>query len=342
MNAKTFIGAFVGAISACFVFISLLVWYVDPYQFYGKNEAYGISENYRYQNPGLAKHYDYETILIGTSITHVIRPSTVDSVFNTETMKLTIKGSSNHEQYLMAKLALETGKPKRVIWGADYFTATREYNKALNDRDFPHYLYDDNYLNDWVFLFNLGNLKLTVNRLLQEDTIRADFNKIEVQYSKKGGLKQILSRKETDSYDIPGDIYKIGPTIKENVDHNMVELIEAYPEVQFEVYIAPYTVLFLQDSLVFERNKVFAEYLVEKLDPLPNVNVHFFQAEKSISHNFEQFVDRYHSKPSIGRFIVEHLKSGDYKVGAKDMSEKFKTMKRQTEDFYVDNYLMRE
>lgn len=81
-----------------------------------------LSEEERYQNPGLAKNYDYDNIIIGTSMTENFLPSQVDASLGGTTLKLSMEGSTVDEHYKIAKLALETGKVKQVLWGLDYFS----------------------------------------------------------------------------------------------------------------------------------------------------------------------------------------------------------------------------
>lgn len=122
MKHKSFVRFLLAAVVMYSLAFMAFVYVIDPLQVY-RAASYPpmFSEEERFQNPGLAKNYEYDTIIIGSSMTQNFVPSDVDRVFGGKTLKLSIEGSTAHEQYLTAKLALSTGQVKRVIWGLDYF-----------------------------------------------------------------------------------------------------------------------------------------------------------------------------------------------------------------------------
>src|SRR5690606_23159968 len=157
---------------ACSLLLSALLvltaFVVDPLQVYRKIDWYKpvFSTEQRYQNPGLAKHYDYDTIIIGTSMTENFLPSVVDQAVGGKTMKLSIRGSTAGEHHEIAKVALETGKVKTVIWGLDYFSLK---SGVRDDQGpFPFYLYDDNLWNDFRYWFNESTNELLVKGLVKQ------------------------------------------------------------------------------------------------------------------------------------------------------------------------------
>ena len=340
MTGKRFVRIFIISITSMFLLVSCLVWYVDPYQFYRKEPKYLISENLRYQYPGLIKNYDYETVILGTSIAHVLIPSYVDSVFNTETMKFSLPGSTLREQFLVGNLIFESKKVKRVIWAIDYFTATRGYEETIKGVQFPYYLYDNNPFNDWVMLFNKSNLVLTIECAFGMGNGENDFDKLQDKYYAETGLNNILSRAHVDSYDFPGEISRIKENLKENIEENILPLILENKDVQFEIYWAPYSIIFLEKDIVRERNACFKELLFDKIGHLDNVKIHDFQAERSYTWNFDNFFDSYHSNPEVGKSIVRDIKSGKYVLDSIGFRQNLKSIESQIELFNLDSYLL--
>ena len=107
--------------------VALLTSIIDPLQFYHKATWYSpvFSTEQRYQNPGLARNYDYDTIIIGTSMTENFIPAEVDKALGGKTLKLSIRGSTADEHFKIASLALQTGKVKKVLWGLDMISPLR-------------------------------------------------------------------------------------------------------------------------------------------------------------------------------------------------------------------------
>lgn len=338
LSSKGFFYGFLGVLLGLIVLLSALNFWVDPYQFYRKNEAYLVSKNLQFRNPGLAKNYEYETVILGTSIAHAIRPTQVDSVYNTKTMKLTLTGSTMREQFLMGTIALNTGQVKHVIWGVDYFTATRPYTKALHDDTFPFYLYDDNFFNDWNFLFNISNLELTFETLMGGHRGENDWNQLDKQYTSGTGLEVIMKRHQVDSYDFPGDLPKIRENLVANIDHNLYELIVAHPEVEFDLYLPPYTILFFESDRSFERNSEFKLLLWETLGALSNVRIHDFQADERYSWDFNRYFDTYHHHPNTAIELVAKIKEGNYILDQNRLQQNNIELSRQREAFEIEDF----
>ena len=135
----------------------LLIGYVvDPLQVFRK-AAYRpfLSANQRYQNPGLIRHYPYDTIITGTSLVENFYPSYVNAALGVEVLKVPVRGSTAHEQFLTAQLALRTGKAKRVIWGIDHWVFCGPPD-GIAQEGFPAYLYGAEPLPYVQYLFNIS------------------------------------------------------------------------------------------------------------------------------------------------------------------------------------------
>ncbi len=143
-------------ILTCVAVPMAITYVVDPLQFFRRAWYAPVwSTNERYQNPGLARSYDYDTVIIGSSMTQNFYPSYVDRVLGARTIKLSISGSTAHEQYLILRVALDTGKPKRVIWAIDDWAFRGAPDRVRSDLGpFPFFLYDTNPLGYVQYLFN--------------------------------------------------------------------------------------------------------------------------------------------------------------------------------------------
>lgn len=86
-----FLGIFLAGLAGC---IALVIW-VDPFFQYHKPLAWFpyLVDNQVNQNPGLAKHMDYDGILIGSSMTASFNTDWFEELMGMKTQKLSYNGS---------------------------------------------------------------------------------------------------------------------------------------------------------------------------------------------------------------------------------------------------------
>lgn len=137
----------------------------DPYFFYGIPDDATWSTNERWQNPGLIRHLDYNTVVIGTSRSQNFKPE-MFSPAGWRILKATAAGSMATEQLSALNLAIDVGRVERVVIELSHisFTARAMRNPAT----FPDFLYTSSletpfsYLLSYDLLFHsLGELNRT-------------------------------------------------------------------------------------------------------------------------------------------------------------------------------------
>ena len=86
-----FLGIFLAGLAGC---IALVIW-VDPFFQYHKplSGFPYLVDNQVNQNPGLAKHMDYDGILIGSSMTASFNTDWFEELLGIKTQKLSYNGS---------------------------------------------------------------------------------------------------------------------------------------------------------------------------------------------------------------------------------------------------------
>jgi hypothetical protein len=324
----------------------LINYSVDPLQFYHKSfYTPQFSLEQRYQTPGLAKNYDYDRIIVGSSMTENFVPSYVDSKLGGHTLKLSIEGASMKEQYMIAKLAINTGKTKSVLWGVDYFSLRGDPNRVRDEQgEFPYYLYDNNPFNDLKYLVNLDTsidaFKILASFIgigkLQNFDMDLLYNwNNKYKYGKQIVLKVWENYKNGSKISV--DEYEY-INIKRNIDENIIKLIKSHPEVKFILYYPPYTIL--QHRYYYDRNpELFQyelaakEYLFSQVGELPNVEIYDFQHIKEITFNLEYYKDLAHHSQEINEFIIDSIASGKNRVNNRTLLEYADELKKQVVSF---------
>ena len=95
MQPKRWLGGFLGIFLAGLAGCMALVIWVDPFFQYHKPLAWFpyLVDNQVNQNPGLAKHMDYDGILIGYSMTASFNTDWFEELMGMKTQKLSYNGS---------------------------------------------------------------------------------------------------------------------------------------------------------------------------------------------------------------------------------------------------------
>lgn len=319
---------------------------VDPLQFYHK-AAYEplYSREQRYQNPGLAKNYEYDTIILGSSMTENFIPSKVEEALGGKVLKLSIEGSTSIEQRMIADLAFGTGQVKTVLWGFDYFTVRD--NNVRDAESFPFYLYDDNVFNDYKYIFNVSNIKHAFGALLLPKDKHPQYRNLDRlnnwdSYATYGSKKVLAKWIEAWNYEqTSGESEPDYELAKQRFDENVLSLIKAHPEVEFKIYYPPYSVIRQQvwyrlNPQRFYNQLEIKKYMLEKLGSMENVTLFDFQSDESVTYNLENFKDLSHHTGAINQWIIEQIAAGSHQLTAENVDELGSKLEHQAKTLVIN------
>ncbi|MDT3428910.1 hypothetical protein J2Z22_004505 [Paenibacillus forsythiae] len=304
------------------VLMALFIIIVDPLQFYHRATWYSpvFSKQERYQNPGLAKNFDYDTIIIGTSMTENFLPSEVSQSLGGKAMKLSIEGSTAEEHYKIAKLALKTGKVKKVLWGLDYFSLKN--NTEEEQQTFPHYLYDDKLWNDYKYIFNssvYAQFAISIKDMLQGKT--NDLEHLnnwndESTFSKERTAKSYYDHSASEVYF--GMNEEDIPVLQQRFNTYVGQLLADYPDVQFYFYYPPYSVMrqaawYNTNPKRFNNQLEMRKWMFQQINKHPNAMLYDFQSEADWTFNLDLYKDISHHSGAVNSRIVRSIGKNDAK-----------------------------
>lgn len=160
---KWIIGILAAAAAAVLIFI-LSIFAIDPMFHYHaplKFLSYPLV-NERYQNNGIVRHFDYDSVITGTSMTENFKTSEAQKLFGSDFIKVAFSGGGYTEIGDNLKAAYDSGHEiKYVIWGLDYDKMIYGKNYRYTEKgDFPDYLYNDSSLDDIKYFFDPVVVKL--------------------------------------------------------------------------------------------------------------------------------------------------------------------------------------
>jgi hypothetical protein len=312
----------------------LLNYIVDPLQFYRKSYYFNnvLYKYQRFQNPGLAKNYDYDTVIIGTSMTENFMPSDIKDILGMDTLKLSISAASAYEQRKILQIAIRTGKVKNVIWGLDFSSFRGGADrKGVDDTEFPDYMYDLNPFNDFKYLLNDKTTELSIMAMIR--LIRygpankyLDVSRYSVWYP-SAVFGEAAMREEGRIFEQTNKGAAVVYTeaekleIMESVKQNLIDVTAAYPDITFYVFYTPASVLrelYFISKNMYDMEIDFKRYVDEELIGSRNVKLFDFQAAAEIILNFNRYSDYSHYDPDTLLYILECMKEDRYLVTAQN------------------------
>ena len=239
-------------VAAALLLVGGLTAIIDPYFLYHKPIP-GISyqlDNERYQNYGIARTFDYDALIVGTSMSENFKPSEFDALFHVKSVKLPFSGGSHCEVKELLEFAFaHQENVKCVIRNIDLFRAF----DGKDDRDYPldsypKYLSDDNPLNDVSYLLNWeifvkGTMMDLARTALRKPTqtldeyanwndayvfgpagVQAHYSRDKVEYTGNGGITEEEYERIRENFEGTRE-YVVRMLAGENVDVNVTRFL---------------------------------------------------------------------------------------------------------------------
>lgn len=320
----------------------VVFWIVDPYFHFHKPFSFLSYRLYdeRYINDGISRHFDYDTIITGTSMAQNFKTSDADRLLGVKSVKETFSGatfreiSENLDRALMRRDDIEN-----IIW-------TMDLNSLVHDKDlqayegYPTYLYDDNIWNDVEYIFNkeiwyhgvLPNLMMTFKG--EPSTTFDEYS----SWHKETGLEYIsITYKRSDEKKdmIDGLNVEEKAMLEGNVRQNFVELANKYPDTTFYIFYTPYSICWWdslnQDGTMkaqFEAELMATELLLQ----CTNIKLFNFNDKYEIITDLNNYRDKEHYGEKLNTLILEWIAAGDGLVTKDNYLELFEKEK----DYYLN------
>jgi len=321
MKKKTWALLCLAGIVGAYAFLSAVVIAIDPFQVYRLATRYmpPIDNTTQvYANAGIVRNYDYDSAIVGTSVTENFRPSQMDALLGGRFIKLCTSAGTAYNHRLLLDLAFDTHDMQRVIYGLDVYSLISELDETGSD--VPLYLYDQNPFNDVQYWLNRSVLGSFLPRCLrawgstQDDSIR------DSMYRWKGpddyGLAALYNA-------IFSPVAPMRPADTEaekalaNLNVHILPLIQAHPETQFDFFFPPYSAAewsSMQAKGTLESMLTLRGLCYDALSQYANVTVYDFAAREDWVLNLDNYKDTLHYGQWINDAIVEEIAAGRSQV----------------------------
>ena len=309
--------------------IVVLVVLVDPFEVYHKATAFIPpieSGTQSYSNAGIAKSYDYDSVIIGSSMTENFRPSQLDAALGGRFVKLCINGGTpfNHRQ--MMEMAFAHREIQTIFYGLDIDALSFFYRTPK--AEMPTFLYDNDLFNDVQYWFNQSVLAKYIPKCLrtlgktnpdQRDTMYswgADF---------AYGADAVLAGAFISTEEVAQVPLQAHPVLSQqsrlNIEYNFIPFIEAHPDTQFIFFFPPYSLMQWYDFYAcgqLNYHLMQKQAACERLLAYDNVKIYDFQAKLEWILDLDHYVDYEHYGPHINEQIVSLIAQDQYRVTSAD------------------------
>ena len=313
--------------------VAVFNYVVDPFQQYRKPtwyEARYYRPLQRYINPGMAKHYDYEIVVTGSSMMENTRNSEVGKILTGKAINLAMGAMTAYELRQLLTTILATGKAKHIILDLNFNAFAGSPTMQVVTEPLPLYLYDDIPWNDVHYLLQAQTLAKSAEIVLgmkreylfQSSTPTSRYSGGRVATFSKNAVLRGL-----DLNNINRDFKQLPRTLegmRASFDANLLPLLRAYPEVRFSLVYPPWSALVWEDFR--RRNQVdvslaFKRSVFDAVRDLPNVALYDFQARLDWVTDLDNYKDIYHFAPRISREMIEAIATGSDRVTSETLSQ---------------------
>lgn len=342
---KKYVKSFMALLISGLVLIGVFVYLVDPFYHYHAPlfgmEPYLYSTVY--QTPGVARNLDYDSVILGSSMTENFRTSWFDDELGWKTVKLSYSGARTDDlSAIMEQIFADNREVKNVFIDINDYQLSEDYTSSFAKR--PDYLYDDNLFNDVKYILNKDVIMASLGRVAA--LISGVPGNMDLAYCWEGaelfGTDKV--RKEFDSImysNNSSDIQMQEPS-QESIDNciknmeNITKYIEDNPDTHFYVFYPPYSMAYWQTlkelGRLNEKLTLF-EKSMECLMKYENVSVYYFQDEKEYITNLGNYRDLCHYTPEMNRYIFECVRDGSHVIDVNNYQEKVDEMSRFADSF---------
>ena len=315
---------------------ALTVYLVDPFEHYRESAILPLYDQESYNNPGIAKNYDYNAVILGTSMVEMSHPSVIDECFGVSSVKLPMRGSHTAQMGWQLAHVLDTHELKLAILAVDAYSLMGPPDDMEEIYD---YLWNDSVPDDVSYLLNLDVLLVRVPRMLRNlgrstATKRDDmYQWTDVTFSAQSVFDSFSFQPQQEMTDPD---YRLERST-ENIRRHIETYVAAHPETTFKIYMPPYSVAYwyvMTRGGLSEQQYRSRARVCELLLDYPNVEIYDYSSRLEWITDLNNYFDYSHHSGAISDAIMCAMAAGENRVtSVDDMAAGSARIRQAVEDF---------
>lgn len=293
-----------------------------------------------YQMPGTVRNFSYDTVILGSSVAENFDSEYIDGQYDADTIKIIRASGSVADLLYYMESAHEGNEIKRVFWCLDIFAMTSSTKVTVCDVEGLEYLHTPEPFDDITYLYNKDILMEEIPLSLAYSAMDVNtggnvYNwAAEKDFSATGAMRAYQKPEEVVS---TVDYTKELKYLQENLEMVVAE-IEAHPETEYIIIFPPYSMMWWDCGYVNGVGELYFDVLEETLPELcriDNVKVYYFQDDREIVCNLDNYMDMMHYSPDINQFMLECVVKDERRVTSENAETVLQNM-RDTYQYIID------
>lgn len=312
--------------------IAGLVIMVDPFFQYHKPLSFlnYVIDNQLSQNAGMIKNFEYDSVILGSSMTVNFDTDLFEKEMGLNTIKLSTNAAYPKDIDKMLSGISESGNDVNAVFiGIDPHNYSAE--PEITAYPYPEYLYDDNLLNDCAYIFNKDVILDYILKPQFQGT-NTKLNEIywSWKYSSYGrdAIAGTYTEPQITANMMQRDAYI--ENTKYNLENYILPYISEMEDTQFVIFYPPYSILYWYNHMAegdLETLIYQTEYITEILLRYPNVKVYCFQNDFEYITNFDNYSDYTHYRHEMNDYMTLCFANGEHELTAENYEAVFYDMK---------------
>jgi len=330
--------------------VSASVIIIDPYFHYHKPLKilqYPI-DNEWYQNDGIVRHFDYNALITGTSMTENFKTSEVDKTFDVHSVKTPYSGGSFLQMNMLVEQSAKSNPNlKMVIRGLDLDRLIADDVTAIRSNvPFPEYLYNDDRFDDVNYILNkdvflngvVGVLVYTGSgsKTTSFDTY-ANWNSKYTFGKKTLDEGYTSSRTKDKNQEATDEEYERN---YKNIEENAIAVAKENPDIQFYYFITPYSIYYF-DSLyrtgTLEKSLLLHEAAIKPMLNVSNIKLFSFLDLYSDIENLDNYKDIIHYGEWMNSDFLYYMKNDEHLVTKENYDQYCKNVNEHYMNYDYDS-----
>lgn len=295
-----------------------------------------------YQCIGTLRTFDYDALVVGSSVCENYNNFWFDEGFGCRTIKAIRSYGATADLCYLLDNAYASNDIKYVFYNIDPSSLSASTEPTYESTGCPMYLYDKNIFNDYPYVLNKDVLMEKLPYMLAYSFI-GNYNE---------GDSYNWAQWKAFSRDMAIGLYTRLPYVKEMQPEtvNSVELagnialltaqVEAHPETTFKFFFSPYSMLWWdnayrsgdRDAVIYNEKQA-----IKTLLQYDNVEVYFYQDDAEIITNLDNYMDTIHFSKDINYYVYDKMAKGEGRLTKENYEERLEHMRELSERIVTED-----
>ena len=311
----------------------------DPFYQYHKplSGLKAVLTDKEYQCVGTLRNFDYNALIVGSSVCENYNNGWFDQGFDCRTIKAIRSYGATADLKTLLDIAYEEHSLDYVFYNIDPSSLSADAEPTFVSTGCPMYLYDRNHWNDYPYVLNKDVLMEKLPYMLAYSFIGDydegdSYNWAQWKYFGADLATGMYARKPTITEMQPEDINE--EVLAENIAL-LTELVESHPETTFMFFFSPYSMLWWDNAYrTGERDAVIynEKQAVKTLLAYENVEIYYYQDAREIITNLDNYMDMIHFSKDINYWVYDQIAQGEGQLTLDNYEEKLEGMRTLSQE----------